>query len=263
MQYFYLRFKKKWFLLAFFLTMVICLAQLVQLLEEIPFIDSPYERWFSVDTFHFLPKIFFILLPIFATLPAGNLLKEDLDNGMFAKLKLQIPLYKLMGNYVLVAFLTGALVIAVPLLINLLSYFLFLPNVKPDNLLNGNILFINKRSLLVSLYYQHPFLHALLSIVFTAVWSGIFAVFAVVSSVWIKNRFVSLCSSFILQIVIFALDLVITLPQDFSFSPVNFLPELATTNISLGITIIMTCLLIGYCAVSLFLGGRKIASSGN
>ncbi|MDF7681916.1 hypothetical protein PT287_00070 [Lactobacillus sp. ESL0679] len=257
MKFLYSRLNKRWLLLALTIGLLVCIAQFL-LQGQIPVEDTPYTRWLGIDPFSFTSTIFFILLPLIASLPAGIMLKEDQDSGLLAKFKLNNTLQNVLSKYMFIAFISGFVVIALPLLVNLTLWLLRLPNIKPDNLLNGRALIININTFFVSLYYTHPFVHSVLAILFAGIWGGLFAVFVMVTSIWINNRFVALCSSLILQIAIFVLNSFIKLPNNISYSPADFLHNGPVTNVSLAVTGIVTLLMIVYCFVMLFLARKRL-----
>ncbi|MCU6430389.1 hypothetical protein [Lacticaseibacillus paracasei] len=251
--------KRLWFAVS--IALVISCLQMAQILNPIPVGESPYTRWLSIDPFNFTPIIFFILLPLIASIPAGSLLKNDADSGLLAKVKLHSPFQKVIRSYVGIAFLSGFTIIAIALLINLLFYFTIFPNIRPDNLLNSNILLINLNTMLVGLYYAHPLLHAAISILFASLWGGLFSVFVMVTSVWIKNSFVALSTGLVVQVAILMLNHLVRLPDLVSFSPADFLHELSPdTNVNLTVTVIVTMFMLIYCAVLAQIGEKRLVS---
>ncbi|MDF7638424.1 hypothetical protein PT285_03110 [Lactobacillus sp. ESL0791] len=257
MRFLYVRLSKRALWLALVIGLIISFAQFF-LVKQIPLEDTPYTQWLGIDSFGFTPIVFFVLLPLIASLPAGVMLKDDVDNGLFAKFKLRNTLQHALLKYAAVTFITGFVVIVIPLLINLLLWLLRLPNIRPDNLLNKRALIININTMLVSLYYSHPFIHALLAILFAGVWGGLFALFVMVTSLWVSNRFVAVSSGLVLQIAIFVLNSFIKLPGDVSYSPADFLHNGAVTNVSLPVTAIVTLLMVVYCMAMLILDKKRL-----
>ena len=259
MKFLWSRLNKLWLFLALVIGISISVVQcIVSASKNIPATNSPYTMWISIDGFTFVPTIFFILLPLIASLPASTLLKEDFTNGYFYKLKMGKSIKQILLGYLGIAFMTGFIVIAVPLLFNFLSWFMILPNIKPDNLLNINISARNFTMLFVSLYYSHPFVHAILSIIFSSLWGGLFAVFAMVTSLWIKNKFAAMCTGLVLQIVLLLMNATIHLPYFISYSPADFLRELpGTTNIY--VVVFMTAILLFYCMIMFHLDEKRLA----
>ena len=259
MKFLWSRLNKLWLFLALVIGISISVVQCgISASKNIPATNSPYTMWISIDQFTFVPTIFFILLPLIASLPASTLLKEDFTNGYFYKLKMGKSIKQILLGYLKIAFMTGFIVIAVPLQFNFLSWFMILPNIKPDNLLNINIGARNFTMLFVSLYYSHPFVHAILSIIFSSLWGGLFSVFAMVTSLWIKNKFAAMCTGLVLQIVLLLMNATIHLPYLISYSPADFLRELpGTANIY--VVVFMTAILLLYCMIMFHLDEKRLA----
>ncbi|NVY96760.1 hypothetical protein HU830_06275 [Lactobacillus sp. DCY120] len=254
----WLRLPKKSLFLAIILGLVLAGCQLLQLRNPIPAIESPYTRWLAVDPFNFSPIIFFLLLPLIASLPAGILLKADHDRGLLNQLRLHWSQRKILVNYFSLAFITGFLVILLPLVLNFITYFLFLPNIQPDNLLNINILLTNLTTMFAPYYYSHAFFHAFFYLLFASLWGGLFAVFVSGLSLWIKNRFVAFSASLIVQIAVFVLNNLIRLPNLVSYSPADFLHELSPmTNVSLEASFSATLIMLVCCGILFWKGGRR------
>ena len=260
MKFLWSRLNKLWLFLALAIGISISVVQcIVSTSKNILATNSPYTMWISIDGFTFVPTIFFILLPLIASLPASTLLKEDFTNGYFYKLKMGKSIKQILLGYLEIAFMTGFIVIAVPLLFNFLSWFMILPNVKPDNLLNINIGARNFTMLFVSLYYSHPFVHAILSIIFSSLWGGLFAVFAMVTSLWIKNKFAAMCTGLVLQIILLLMNATIHLPYFISYSPADFLRELPGIMTNIYVVVFMTAILLLYCMIMFHLDEKRLA----
>ena len=262
MKFLWSRINKRWLFWAIIIGIIINLLQFLplNLILSIYPEDSPYTRWLGIDPFTIFPKIFYLLLPLIASLPASILLKEDLNSGLLFKIKLQRPIRKVICSYASLAFCMGAIVIAIPLIINFLSWFMIVPNIKPDNLINYNIRVASFNTMFVALYYSHPFVHALIAICFASFWGGLFAMQVTSTSIWIKNQFVAVCSGLILQILIFLLNSVFYLPDFVSYSPIDFLRESAPSNVSLGVTISVTLTMIIFCIVMFLIDEKRLTS---
>ncbi|WP_125766328.1 hypothetical protein [Lapidilactobacillus wuchangensis] len=223
------------------------------------FYDSPYTSWLSIDQFNLTPVVFFILLPLLASLPGVTLLANDLKTHFFEQITNRIGLNKTIRRYLLLIAGLGAATIFISLLVNLLAFFLILPNNRPDEFLNSNILVINLNTLLVPLYYQHPLVHALLSILLASVWAGLFSAFAGAISFYVRQRFLAVSASLLLQMGLLISNQVLPLGNQISYVPSDFLRESANANLSLGVVLIETCLLIVVIMVLSYTGGRRHA----
>lgn len=250
--------------LALLVGIIISLLQIfetvsLKLLMDNQFYDSPYTKWLSIDPFNFSPVIFFILLPLIGSIPGGNLLKEDIDSGFIRHLRIHYKPLKILKGYVTTAFILGFLVIFSILITNYLLYFLMLPNIIPNMMLNNNLLINNQNTMLVSIYYSHPFCHGLLSIVFCSCFAGLFAAFVSVNGLIINNKFTVLISSLLLEVCLLMANTFIQLPNKMSYVPSDFLKESANENLSLVLSLTITVLLSLYVLTVMTYGRKKLA----
>ena len=147
-----------------------------------------------------------------------------------------------------------------PLLINLTLLFAFLPNGKSDDLINLHLLIIHKNTFFVSLYYNQALIHAILSILFASILWGYLSLFIFMCSFFIKNKFVALCSGFVLQIILFICEVCIKLPDSISYAPFNFIKETNGGDVNIYITGMVTIILFLYCIVMIIFGGKRSVS---
>ncbi|VDG19046.1 hypothetical protein [Lactobacillus paraplantarum] [Lactiplantibacillus mudanjiangensis] len=245
--------------LYFFIALILPIVQVIQslnrrLLVSNTFFDSPYTKWIGIDSFHFSSTAFYLILPLLAALPVSTLIRKDLESGFLAQLQLRLSVKSVFKSYLFVTALLGAAIIVIPLLVNFLLYFLLIPNIHPDNLLNSNILVINRNTLLVGLFFQHPFMHVLLSIIFAGFWGAMFAIFCLGWSLLINNRFVAMTAGFVLQLAILLVhgmtDLSVT------FVPMYFVTETSQNDIQLWVVLLMT-MLMGVGTAVLAMGGYR------
>ncbi|MFC6295382.1 hypothetical protein ACFQH1_09230 [Lactiplantibacillus daoliensis] len=247
MSHIWYRFDKKSIAIAMLIAMILPAIQFYQRLTiaarvDNRFWDSPFTLWMGVDNFSFSTVTYYLLVPLIAALPVATVVRRDLDNGFLTQLRIKGTLKVVLRSYLTWSFILGGLVVAVPLLINLISLALVYPSVFPDNLLNQNILVINRDTLLVSLYYNHPWLHSFLSLLVVFFWGGLFAMFTTTMSLLLKNRFLALSSGLLLQ-------LFLMLIQEFgilkaSIAPIDFIKQSASSNIDLVITLEVTLAIV-------------------
>ncbi|TSO26699.1 hypothetical protein [Lactobacillus sp. LL6] len=258
MNYIISRLPKKQIYLSLLIGIAISLSQFINM-SRIDILDSPYTRWLGVDSFGYSAILFYLLLPIISAIPASTLLKKDINSGFIYKLKNKYSISKIFSLYAGVSFITGAAMIAIPLLLNLIIWFTLAPNNIPDNLLNINVLIFNKNTLLVPLYYSHPLLHSILAIIFASIWGGLFALFSLGVSLKVKNIFVGLSSGLILQVIILVLNATIKLPDYVSYSPADFLHETSPSSNIDGVVILVATIIMGIIVEILIeLGKRNV-----
>lgn len=246
----------------FIIALLLPSIQAYQILQQFtqqsnPFHSSPYTLWMGIDNFNFSPIAYYLLLPLIAAMPAATLLKKDLTSGFFMQVKLKNTLKQVLRNYYVLSFLLGGLIVTLPLLFNFTAIALKVPSTFPDNLLNQNILVINRNTLLVSLYYNHPFIHYLLNVTMVFLWGGLYALFTTAISLILRNRFFSLSIGLLIQMALLLFQgLQVTA---YSLSPADFLKQTAMSDVSLGTTLATTIVAIGITAVLLKLGRKKLS----
>jgi len=256
------RLNKKTLLSIFAIALLLPSIQAYQILRPFTqqtnsFHSSPYTLWMGIDSFHFSAFAYYLVLPLIAAMPAATLIKKDFNNGFFMQVKLKTTLKQVLRNYYVLSFLLGGLVVTLPLLINFTAIALKVPSVFPDNLLNQNILVINRNTLLVSLYYSHPFVHYLLNLMMVFLWGGLYALFTTALSLILTNRFFALSVGLLIQMALLLLQgLQMT---EFSSSPADFLKETAMSDVSFGTTLATTLVTVGITMVLLRIGGKKLS----
>ncbi len=248
-------------LASFTLLMIISGVQYLQSAIQISaregiFHDSPYTSWLSMDQFNFIPILFFLLVPLLASIPGATLITKDLKEHFTRQLILRLGGLKVAWGYLLTSLILGSILVGGTLLINFLAFFLLLPNTVPDIFLNLNIAVITQDTMWVSLYYTQPFPHALFSIVVATVWSGLFAAFATSMAWFINNRFFAVASGLILQVGLMLLNMVFPLPRQISYIPYDFMHESASANVSGKVVLIMTLVMTAVIILLALIGGR-------
>lgn len=248
----------------FYISLLIgCIISLYQIQESINpkfqniFFDSPYTKWISIDSFHISPQLFFLLISIISSIACSMILREDVDNGLFHKLKIKKKFSTIITGYFFTAFIIGFLIVLIPLILNFICYLTILPNLIPNPLINSNILVIKDNTLLFDLYYSHPEIHVIISILFTSLWGGLFSMFAMVNSLILKNKYLGLCSGFILQMILMLINTVIKLPNNISYVPSDFLRETASASINIPVTMTVTFLMLIYIIIMFNIGGKN------
>lgn len=191
---------------------------------------TPYTAWLSMDFSgtSALMLLFYLLLPIIASLFASTIFLEDKRNHLICYVLLNSSRKKYFSMLFLKTFLTGAVVVALPLIIDLIGCFLLLPNLKPDPLINVNLgIYEGSGDLFPHLFYAHPLVYALFNIAISFVFAGLFVTFALAASFYIKNKMVILLLPFCLQLLSIAVNSFVM--KNMALSPFGFSPEAITT----------------------------------
>lgn len=239
--------------LSFILLQLISFTQFTQSASQIAsrqgiFHDSPYTSWLSMDQFNFSPILFFLVVPLLAAIPGASLITRDIKEHFVRQLILRLGGLQVAMGYMMTSFMLGAALVGSTLLVNFAAFFLVLPNNQPDILLNVNIAVMAQDTLWVSLYYGHPFWHALFSILIASGWSGLFAAFATGMGWFIRNHFVAVTTGLLLQVGLMVLNIIMPTPRQISYIPFDFMRESAGANVDgkvvLSLTLIVSLIVI-------------------
>lgn len=157
---------------------------------------SLFYRWIGVNLDTVGYAWFYLLFPFLAALSFGWSYCEEANSGYLK----QILVRSGRRNYFLcktvVVFLSGAIVIGIPLLIDLLGSALFLPAETPDILSMQSPVWAG--NFLSALYYTHPWAYSLLAVLMDMLWGGSIAVIALAVSMLCPNFFVTVLTPMLL-----------------------------------------------------------------
>lgn len=146
-----------------------------------------YNYWIGGDGSTLGFTLFFTLFPLLAVFPyAWSQCAER--NAGYTKMAIIRGGKRsyFLAKYAAV-FLSGILVILIPLLFNLLLTACFVPAVKPS-VIYSIYYGISHATMWSELFYTHPLLYVLLYLLLDGIFGGLFAVFGMAFSILLKNR---------------------------------------------------------------------------
>lgn len=214
---------------------------------------SPYTKWLNIDLVSPFTTMFYFLLPLIATIGIGTVIQEDKNNGFLYIALSKTTFQKYFTSFFIVSFLVGFVVIALPLLFNFFTAFLFLPNVPVDPIINSNIGITETSTFFPDLYFNHPFIHVLFYIFLSGFFGGVFSLLSVSCSFYYKNQFVVLIIGFAIQIVLTVFNLFISFP----ISPMFFLREIQPIQGGSLLFVVVFAVLFLFISFILFYQGVK------
>jgi len=189
---------------------------------------TPYSEWFGTGL-SVLSSVFFITLPILASLPFSDTYLKDRQTGYFTAILSKGKTGRYFAGLYFYNFLAAALISAIPLLVNLYFSFMILPDVKPDPIVNNRLYLSPDATFFQPLYYSYPLLHIFFYILLVALFSGMFASLSLSLSFYVNNRFLALTGSFLIVMV---LTLVLQGFGKYGWVPSDFLRQFATDSVS-------------------------------
>lgn len=249
---------------ALFVGCVISVMQyfLIALKHSAPFVDWSgvgvryphpwYEYWLGGEWYSLFSYTFFMLFPLLAVITQGDSLVFDKTIGYSKHMFIRGKKSDYYGARFISSFLSGGIVIIIPLILNILLCATTSPSILSQAATGTASIF--PTSMWSSLYYTHPLVYTILYLIIDFVYGGLFAAFATSLGVVTRNRFLPLIFPFILYLFCYT---VFSSMGIWEFAPFNFLaPAQRVFNISFTIIVVEAVLLL-IPTIYLFAWGAK------
>jgi len=148
---------------------------------------TSYNYWIGGEMQSLMYSLFFTLLPVFAVLPFGWSYYLERKSGYIKQVVTKTGKRTFFLAKLIAVFISGALVVFIPLIIN----FLIVSAVYPSTLPQVNYVFYNYvgfGSMWSDLFFTIPWLYVALYILLDSLFAGLFAISAFAVSFFVKNR---------------------------------------------------------------------------
>lgn len=162
-------------------------------------IDTLYNQWIGAEGGSVFYYIFYIMIPVFSAFAYSWSYADEEKNGYLR----QMTIKGNRGDYIFAkyisVFISGGLVTFIALLINIALCATYFPVITPDvyyDVYYG----IGLRNAFGDLFYSIPDVYMLIYVIITCLYSGLFAVFSMVCSYFIKNKYIVMFIPFFLCI---------------------------------------------------------------
>ena len=162
-------------------------------------IFSFYNSWVGGEAITLYQTIFFYLLPVGAAIPFAWSYHTERKSGYLKNIASRINKKKYFTAKTIAVFISGALVVLIPLVMNILFVSAFVPSTMP---FTGYIAYnyIVVSDMFADLYFSNPVLYVALYVLIDTIYGGVFALLSFAVSFYIKNIFVVLFLPFIMVI---------------------------------------------------------------
>lgn len=149
---------------------------------------TSYFGWICGNTITWQQYLYFILVPLIATMPFGYSLFEDRDSAFMKQIIIKSGKKDYYRAKFLAVFLSGGVVTLIPLLFNLVVSMMFLPSLCPDVISNNYSVTTN--TMFSGIFYSHPNLYILIYMIIDFIFGGLFASIALVVSELTEHKYV-------------------------------------------------------------------------
>lgn len=220
-----------------------------------------YNSWVGGDELSLAASLFYALLPVGAALPFGWSYYVERKNGYLKNIYSRVDRRIYLTGKSIAVFLSGAAVVAISLIVNILLVLAKIPLITPHvwyNLYN-HIYFGN---LWADLYFSAPGIYVLLYVLLDVVYGGVFALFSFATGFYFRNIFAVLFSPFLFMVVASYVERVvqsnITNQVPVEFVPTQFLhPQGSYFQIIAWPVLLVTVLLLTFSLLTIYYRGVR------
>ncbi len=223
--------KGRGMIMALVIGCIISLAHVIQYLIPanqtnltMDFVKSPIiyplivsSGWLAGEPSNLESFVYFLVLPIIATLPFGTSYFSDRQSGYLKNLYMRTSRKQLLCSKYASAFLSGGIAVVLPLILNLAFALVLLPNLLPNKILPQNI--ICGRNVFFELYFGYPLVYILIFLCIDFIFGGIFSCIALACSFISDYKVIVAICPFFIQLII---HVVCTMLGAFDYSSVYF-----------------------------------------
>lgn len=160
---------------------------------------TAFTMWFPFDARDWRVIVFYLLMPLLATMPFAISYLQDRKSGYIKNIVLRSDKKTYLKAKYTAVFLSGGTVAAVPLLTNLLAVSLYLPWRVPDSVVTT----ILPSSVWAELLYTRPFLYTFLLLAVTFITAGLYATLSLAATRFLQLKFAAFLAPFLISLLIY------------------------------------------------------------
>ncbi|MFU0826830.1 MAG: hypothetical protein ACFWTJ_04700 [Lachnoclostridium sp.] len=178
---------------------------------------SLFYIWLGGNTYPIQSYLFYLILPILATLPYGTSLFEDKNGGMLKNIYTRTEKKSFLISKYLATFISGGCAVVFPLVVNLALTSTMIPALIPEPSENATLMPI---SIMYEIYYTHPWIYTIIFIFIDFIFAGLIAALSLLVTFYVEYKFIALVASFICYLFLYS---VFHLFERMEYSPSLFL----------------------------------------
>lgn len=252
-------YKSKGFIISLIIGMIISIAHYITVILPYSFqldkyikMNLPmmypgwlYNIWIGGKMTNIYSFLFFLIIPILASLPHGDTFFHDTNGGFIQNLCIRESKKNYFTSKFIATFLSGGTAVVVPLILNFVLACLLLPYMRPEVATFTTL--IGENSTFPHLYFSHPIIYVSLFILIIFVFSGLFATISLLASYYVDYSFLVVITPFICYLFISAAFNLFGIEN---YQPSNFLHPAYSENTLVpilgGTVILLTLTIYGF-----------------
>lgn len=217
-------------------------------------VTTLYNRWIGAEWMTSLSSLYFFIFPLCAVIPYGLSLYQERRSGYMAQMILRETRGQYLRKKLIAVFLSGGLVITIPVILNIMLVALYFPAYTPD--LNLNIYYaVQPFSFGSRLFYEIPWLYLCVRVAVIFWYGGVAASISMAVTFFTRNRFVILFSPMLFFLLLNYSDTLFRVPYE--MSPLRFLGAGNIYIVTAPVVIGEAALLGVVTVIIIWLRGRK------
>lgn len=220
-------------------------------------VSTLYRCWIGGNYSQF-SMAFYYFLPLLAAVPFSWSLADEIKSGYRKQAIVRCGREKYYFSKYITAFISGALVVAIPLIVNYIIVACFIPARTPDP---GECIWygVFMTSFCSQLFYTAPLLYDLLIIFIDIIFAGFWATLCLSLGFYIKNKAAVIILPYILLLLHqFLCTLISAYRFYIELSPFNFLKAYETSNTISGLVIFVSITIILLVSVAItYIRGKR------
>lgn len=175
-----------------------------------------FDEWMCGNTYNLEGFLYFMIFPLLAVFPYSGSFYNDKERGYIRQIYVRTERTVYLRAKFCAVFLTGGMVVTLPLLVNFMICAAMLPALYPQELAGT---FINASVMWYRLYEMHPVLYVVLFLGIDFVFAGLTACLPLLFSYYSDKKYVILLMPFIMHIFIYAVCMMSGRPDAVKYAP--------------------------------------------
>lgn len=163
---------------------------------------SLYNMWIGGDGHNMYCYIYFLILPILATVAFADTFYKDRNSGYIKNIFTRTNRINYLVAKYFATFIGGGIVVTLPLIYNFLLTSCFFPMIRPEAA--DGTFSVTSTSMLSSLFFSHPNLFLLVYGVIIFVFSGLYAAISLIIPFYYSSHFSALITPFLIHIFLYS-----------------------------------------------------------
>lgn len=179
---------------------------------------SLFNTWIGASGHTFQLTLFFMVLPILACLPFADSCFVERESGYRIHILMKTEKKNYYVAKCIAIYISGGVAVVVPLLVNMMITAMCIPAIIPEA--SSRTFPVFEHSMWSLLFYTHPFYYLAGYFVMIFMYAGLFALWGIIASFYLKNKYLVILFPFMMYTVFgFIMDYI----GKHKYSPMLFL----------------------------------------